>query len=102
MSSAREEIAKRIAIIRGLSQWDALPAKQTKICGANCQEACLRDADAILSLKYPNGNPMLYVGAENQSIPENPIIPEDGYMLPWQVAEDMREIIKRDFREVKP
>lgn len=68
MSSVREEVAKRIAIIRELPPWDALPVKQIKICGANCQEACLRDADSILSLKYPNGNPMLYVGAEDQSL----------------------------------
>jgi len=65
MSSVREDIAKEIAIIRGLSAWERLPFKQTKLCGANCQEACLRSADKILS------HPRIGIISEDQSLPNS-------------------------------
>jgi len=49
----REEIAKFIAVIRGLSLWEYLPVKQTPITGCACKEACYREADSILSLIQP-------------------------------------------------
>ena len=63
--------------------------------------------EAIYSLRQNTINQILskldqYVKlADDQSIPENPIIPEDGYMLAWQVAEDFREKIKAGFRKVQ-
>jgi hypothetical protein len=49
----REMVAKYIAIIRGLNKWEVLPVNQTKECGCDCRETCIREADAILAIIVP-------------------------------------------------
>lgn len=57
-------------------------------------------ADQLLSLKYPNGEPMLYVGAEDQSLPENPhkktwsITSGADYLAGQESMSDFRRIVK--------
>lgn len=46
----REQVAREIAIIRGLIQWELLPEKQTKQCGCASKESCYRDADKLIAL----------------------------------------------------
>ena len=60
---AREQLAREIAVVRGLVLWDILPVKQSHICGENCQEACYREADLILKFLYEAG----WVSPEEQN-----------------------------------
>jgi len=99
MSSVREDIAK---IICPLAKYPEECEKCTNGCGCPDNWPDIAEqVDKILSLKYPNGQPKLGIISEVQSVPDNPIIPEDGYMLAWQVAEDFRNEIKSNFKRIE-
>ena len=46
----REQVAREIAVIRGLVQWENLPDKQTFMSGWACKEMCFTLADYIISI----------------------------------------------------
>ena len=108
MSSVREEMLltdeeikdkwpDEVAIITPKLTQDDIEAELLR-CARIIAKAQL---NKILSLKYDNGEKKLGVIAEDQTVPENPIIPEDGYMLAWQVAEDFRNEIKANFKRIE-
>lgn len=90
---AREKVAEKIARIAGVDYY-RLPEEY--------KQRNLNAADTILSLKWPNGQPMVVIADQDQTLPENPYLGNPRQLSEWRGFSQCKQAMAGWIRPLKP